>query len=105
LERGADSIVIHFLHSYINPAHENRAAEIVRRVWPNPYVTVGHTLLSEYREYERGVTATVNAAIQPVLHRYIERLARELAARGFRAELLVMGNGGTVGRASPPRRR
>ena len=98
VELGADSIVIHFLHSYINPAHENRAAEIVRRVWPNPYVTVGHTLLSEYREYERGVTATVNAAIQPVLHRYIERLACELAARGFRAELLVMqGNGGTVG--------
>ena len=95
---GAESIVIHFLHSYINPAHENRAAEIVRRVWPNPYVTVGHTLLSEYREYERGVTAAVNAAIQPVLHRYIERLTRELAARGFGAELLVMqGNGGTVG--------
>ncbi len=95
---GAESVVIHFLHSYINPAHENRAAEIVRRVWPNPYVTVGHTLLSEYREYERGVTAAVNAAIQPVLHRYIERLTRELAARGFGAELLVMqGNGGTVG--------
>jgi len=98
LALGAESAVVHFLHSYLNPAHENRAAEIVRRVWPNPYVTVGHTLLSEYREYERGVTAAVNAAIQPVLHRYIERLSRELAARGFGAELLVMqGNGGTVG--------
>ena len=98
LALGAESVVIHFLHSYINPVHEQRAAEIVRRVWPNPYVTVGHTLLSEYREYERGVTAAVNAAIQPVLHRYIERLTRELAGRGFGAELLVMqGNGGTVG--------
>jgi N-methylhydantoinase A len=98
LALGAESVVIHFLHSYINPAHERRAAEIVRRVWPNRYVTVGHTLLSEYREYERGVTAAVNAAIEPVLHRYIERLSRELAARGFGAELLVMqGNGGTVG--------
>ncbi len=98
LALGAESVVIHFLHSYINPAHENRAAEIVRRVWPNPYVTVGHAVLSEYREYERGVTAAVNAAIQPVLHRYIERLRHELADRGFGAELLVMqGNGGTVG--------
>jgi N-methylhydantoinase A len=95
---GVESVVIHFLHSYINPAHENRAAELVRRIWPNRYVTVGHTLLSEYREYERGVTAAVNAAIQPVLHRYVERLSRELADRGFGAELLVMqGNGGTVG--------
>jgi N-methylhydantoinase A len=97
LELGADSVVIHFLHSYINPAHESRAAEIVRRLWPNRYVTVGHSILSEYREYERGVTAAVNAAIQPVLHRYLERLQGELSQRGFGAELLVMqGNGGTV---------
>ena len=94
---GAESVVIHFLHSYINADHERRAAEIVRRVWPNRYVTAGHTVVAEYREYERGTTAAVNAAIQPVLHRYIERLQGELAARGFTRELLVMqGNGGTV---------
>ena len=94
---GAESVVVHFLHSYINPSHENRAAETIRRFWPNPYVTIGHTILSEYREYERGVTAAVNASIQPVLRRYIERLQAELAGRGFARELLVMqGNGGTV---------
>lgn len=97
LARGAEAVVIHFLHSYINPAHENRAAQIVRRLWPNGHVTAGHAILSEYREYERGVTATVNAAIQPVLHRYLERLQGELSKQGFGAELLVMqGNGGTV---------
>jgi N-methylhydantoinase A len=97
LELGAESVVIHFLHSYVNAGHETRAAEVVRRVWPNRYVTTGHALLSEYREYERGVTAAVNAAIQPVLHRYIDRLRNELEARGFANELLVMqGNGGTV---------
>ena len=97
LAAGAESIVIHFLHSYINPAHEARAAAIVRALWPNPYVTAGHTIVAEYREYERGTTAAVNAAIQPVLHRYIARLQNELAGRGFTRELLVMqGNGGTV---------
>jgi len=97
---GAESVVIHFLHSYINPAHEARAAEIVRRKWPSGYVTAGHAIISEYREYERGVTAAVNASIQPVLHRYLERLRGELAARGFANELLVMqGNGGTVAAA------
>ena len=94
---GAESVVIHFLHSYMNPVHEARAAEIVRGLWPNGYVTAGHRIVAEYREYERGVTAAVNAAIQPVLHRYIERLRGELAANGFTRELLVMqGNGGTV---------
>ncbi len=97
LALGAESVVVHFLHSYINPVHEARAAGIVRALWPNGYVTAGHTVVAEYREYERGTTAAVNAAIQPVLHRYIERLQAELRARGFARELLVMqGNGGTV---------
>ena len=66
LAAGCEAVVIHFLHSYINPAHERRAAEIVRGLWPNAYVTAGHVILSEYREYERGVTAAVNASVQPV---------------------------------------
>jgi len=94
---GCESLVIHFLHSYINPAHEWRALEIARELWPTRYVTAGHTLLSEYREYERGVTAAVNASVQPVLDRYLARLTQELERRGYRKTLLVMqGNGGTV---------
>jgi len=97
LALGAESVVIHFLHSYLNSDHEDRAAKVVRALWPNRHVTVGHTVVAEQREYERGTTAAVNAAIQPVLSRYIERLQRELATQGFARELLVMqGNGGTV---------
>ncbi|MBP5856610.1 hydantoinase/oxoprolinase family protein [Marivibrio halodurans] len=94
---GCQALVIHFLHAYKNPAHERRAMEIARDVWPNAYVTAGHQVLSEYREYERGVTATVNAAVQPILERYIARLVAELSGRGYRHDLLVMqGNGGVV---------
>ena len=100
LEAGCESVAIHFLHSYRNPAHELRAAEIVRALWPNAYVTAGHTVLSEYREYERGIAAVVNASVQPVLHRYLARLREGLASGGFRRELLVMqGNGGTASAA------
>jgi N-methylhydantoinase A len=94
---GCEAVLIHFLHSYINPAHERRAAAIVREVWPNPYVTAGHTIVTEYREFERGTTACVNAAVQPILDRYIGRLVGELKGLGFGRDLLVMqGNGGTV---------
>ena len=97
LAKGCESVVIHFLHSYANPAHELRAGQIVRALWPNGYVTLGHELLSEYREYERGTTASVNAAVQPILDRYVRRLQAELECRGFGRDLLVMnGNGGTV---------
>lgn len=94
---GCEALVIHFLHSYRNPSHERRAAEIALEDWPNTYVTAGHAILSEYREYERGVTAAVNASVQPVLHRYLDRLQSELSGRGFGHDLLVMqGNGGSV---------
>ena len=97
LAQGCESLVIHFLHAYANPAHELRAAAIAAELWPNPHITIGHSLLSESREYERGVTAAVNAAVQPLLERYVARLQSELTARGYARDLLVVtGNGGMV---------
>jgi N-methylhydantoinase A len=97
LTLGAESVVIHFLHSYANPDHELRAAEIVRSLWPNEYVTAGHQIIGECREYERGVTAAVNGSVQPILHRYLNKLEAELKDRGLKRQLLVMqGNGGTA---------
>ncbi|MEO4000945.1 hydantoinase/oxoprolinase family protein [Mesorhizobium sp. CAU 1732] len=97
LDAGCESLVIHFLHAYANPAHERRAAEIAREIWPNEHITTGHSLLSEAREFERGVTAAVNASVQPILKRYVSRLADELNARGYHRDFLVMnGNGGMI---------
>lgn len=97
LVEGVEAVVIHFLHSYANPAHELAAEAAVREVWPNRYVTVGHKILSEYREYERGCTASVNAAVQPVLDRYVGNLVGRLRAGGYAHELLIVqGNGGTL---------
>lgn len=97
LAAGCESLVIHFLHAYANPAHELRAKEIAAGLWPNDFVTMGHELLSESREFERGTTAAVNASVQPVLKRYLERLRTELRARGYARDYLIMnGNGGMV---------
>ncbi|WP_292580348.1 hydantoinase/oxoprolinase family protein, partial [Mesorhizobium sp.] len=97
LDAGCESLVIHFLHSYANPSHERRAAEIAAELWPNGHVTTGHALLSEAREFERGVTAAVNASVQPILERYVERLRKELGAKGYARDFLIMnGNGGMI---------
>ncbi|MBZ9881867.1 hydantoinase/oxoprolinase family protein [Mesorhizobium sp. CA10] len=97
LDAGCESLVIHFLHSYANPSHERRAAEIAAELWPNSHITTGHALLSEAREFERGVTAAVNASVQPILERYVERLRKELAAKGYARDFLIMnGNGGMI---------
>lgn len=97
LSLGVESLVIHFLHSYANPIHEQQAAKIAREMWPSPYVTAGSDIITEFREFERAVTATVHASVQPIIARYLSRLNGELGNKGYQRELLVMqGNGGLV---------
>ncbi len=97
LAAGCQSVVVHFLHAYANPDHELRAGAILAEIWPNEHITLGHAILSESREFERGVTAAVNASVQPILARYLRRLGDELAKGGYARDVLVMnGNGGMV---------
>ena len=69
LDAGCEAIVVHFLHAYANPEHERRAARIVARVAEtrglSVHVVAGHLIVSEFREYERGTTATVKRRDPP----------------------------------------
>ncbi|GIT49507.1 MAG: hypothetical protein Ct9H300mP14_14350 [Gammaproteobacteria bacterium] len=94
---GAEAIVIHFLHAYANPVHEQRAAEIAQTNWPTGFISISSDILREVREFERGSTAAVNAYVQPVLSSYLSRISDRLQKAGFGHDLLVMqGNGGTL---------
>ncbi len=96
-ERGAEALVVHFIHAYANPAHEQRCAEIAREIWPNRFVTLGSDILREVREFERGSTAALNGYVQPIVSRYLGRLSQNLRSAGLSNELLVMqGNGGMM---------
>src|SRR5437763_12811471 len=96
-ERGAEALVIHFVHAYANPAHERRCGEIAREIWPNRFVTLGSDILREVREFERGSTAALNGYVQPIVARYLGRLSQNLRSAGLNNELLVMqGNGGMM---------
>jgi N-methylhydantoinase A len=96
-ERGAEALVIHFIHAYANPAHEQRCATIAREIWPNRFVTLGSDILREVREFERGSTAALNGYVQPIVSRYLGRLSQNLRGAGLSNELLVMqGNGGMM---------
>jgi N-methylhydantoinase A len=95
--RDAEALVIHFIHSYANPSHERRCAEIARELWANRYVTLGSDILREVREFERGSTAALNGYVQPIVSRYLGRLSQNLRGAGLNNELLVMqGNGGMM---------
>jgi len=97
LAAGVESLVIHFMHSYANPAHEERCLEIARPLWPNQSIVAGHAIIREIREFERGSTAAIHGAIRPIVTRYIEDVAERLRGNGFRKDLLVMqANGGMM---------
>jgi N-methylhydantoinase A len=92
-----ESIVIHFLHSYANPAHEVRCDEIVRDVWSGNSIVVGHRVIREMREFERGSTAAIQGSIRPIVSDYIERVSTALKEAGYVRELMVMqANGGMM---------
>ena len=74
------------LHAYANPAHERRAAEIVRDVvGDDVYVTCSSEILAEIREYERTSTAVVNAYVGPVVEGYLRSLVEPADGRDLGA--------------------
>jgi N-methylhydantoinase A len=93
---GAEAVAVCFLHSYANPVHEQRAAEIVREEWPEASVTASYELTNEWREYERTSTAVLDAYVKPVASRYLDALARQLGSAGVPARICyaMRSNGG-----------
>src|SRR5262249_21674310 len=84
------------LHRFPNPDHEKRVREAIQRRLPKVAVTLSSEVSPEMREYERFSTACANAYIQPLMGRYLERLAAELARAGFACPLLLMTSGGGI---------
>ncbi|MGZ5840767.1 MAG: hydantoinase/oxoprolinase family protein [Xanthobacteraceae bacterium] len=93
---GVEAIAVSFLHAYRNPAHERRAAEIIRKLYPNLPLTLSSEVAPEIREYERTSTACANAYVQPLMRRYLGRLETRLTEIGFTGRLYVMLSGGGI---------
>ncbi|WP_201742151.1 hydantoinase/oxoprolinase family protein [Mangrovicoccus ximenensis] len=94
--RGAAAVAICFLHSYANPAHERRAAEIIREEAPDLMVSVSCEVSPLYREFERTSTTVMNAYVMPGVASYVDRLDRQLAELGAQAPMLIMQSNGGV---------
>ena len=96
--QGAQAIAILFLHSYRNPAHEQRVKEIVAQRHPQLFITASHELSQEYREFERTSTAAANAYVGPRVRHYLDEMGEHLADSGFGGEfLIVQSTGGLFG--------
>ncbi len=91
---GVEAVAVCFLHSYRNSAHELQVGAIAAREFPQLSVSLSSAVVAELWEYQRCVTTCANAYVQPLAQRYLVRLERELAARGFRGSLRLMHSAG-----------
>lgn len=99
-EREVEAVAIGLLHAYANDTHERALARAVAQALPHLAVSCSSEVDPQYREYERFSTTVVNAALAPIVRRYLERLEDALRERGIAAPLYVMQSNGGMTAAS-----
>ncbi len=93
---GIESIAIVLAHSYINPIHEYKLLEMVKKLLPNIHVSLSSLVYPKPHMYKRLSTTVLDAYIAPVLERYLLEFQQRLKNLGFVGQLLIMqANGGT----------
>jgi len=102
---GIDSVAVCFLHAYRNPAHEQQAAEVIRRIHPRATVSLSSEIAPEIREYWRASTTVVNAYVAPVVARYLGKVEERLEQAAFVPDVHVMQSNGGVTTAAVAKQR
>ena len=98
---GVKAVAVSFLYGFLNTDHERRALTILREELPGVFLSAGHEIAPEFREFERLSTVVLNAYLGPVMASYINRLSPRLKALGMAATPhLTQSNGGVIGFAA-----
>jgi N-methylhydantoinase A len=95
--QGVEAVTVSLVNAYMNGAHEKRVGDIARTMLQDIPVSLSHDVLPEMQEYERTLTTVANAAVRPVVGRYIRNLRDRLAASGMSGKLsLLRSDGGLM---------
>jgi len=91
---GIEALAVCFLNSYANPAHEEAAETLLSREFPDLKISCSASVVPYIREYERWTTTTMNAYVQPVVDRYVQRIESRLREIGFGGQFHIMTSSG-----------
>ncbi|HXW79826.1 MAG TPA: hydantoinase/oxoprolinase family protein, partial [Acidimicrobiales bacterium] len=91
-----EAVAVCFLFSFIDPSHERRAGDVLRRVLPGVRVSLSSHVLPEFREYERFSTTVADAYLAPVLGAYLGSLGQRMEAAGLPSPLVMQSSGGVT---------
>ena len=93
-DQGIEAVAVLLLHSYRNPAHEQRVKQILTEEIPGAFICASHELSQEYREFERVSTAVANAYVGPRVSAYLGELEQHLSQQGFTGDFYVVQSTG-----------
>ena len=96
VEDGIEALAVCFLWSFMNPAHERAAKDLVQKKFPQIFVSASSDIAPLLGEYERTATTVVNAALGPIVSRFMNRLVESLRAAGLKAPVFAMHSLGGV---------
>jgi len=90
---GFGAVAIGFIHSYMNPAHERRAREIIASKVDVP-ISISSEVSPQMREFERFNTVCANAYVRPQMADYLQRLQVRLKDMGAVCPVFMIHSGG-----------
>jgi N-methylhydantoinase A len=93
-DSGVEAITVSLMNAYMNGAHETRIGEICAELFPDLPVSLSHVVLPEMQEYERTLTTVANAAVRPVVGRYVRSLRGRLRDVGMDGRLALLRSDG-----------
>jgi len=93
---GVSAIAVCLIHSYTNPSHERRIADILAEEYPEAELSLSSGVLPVFREYERSMAAILNAYVKPLVGSYVSRLESRLNDEAIDARLMLMKSSGGV---------
>jgi len=91
---GVEAVAVVLLWSTINPQHELRLAQLIEERLPGMPYTLSHTVNPTLKEFRRASSAAIDAALKPLMSRYIGGLTTRLNEAGFKGRLLVLTSAG-----------
>ena len=104
-DAGVESVAVAFLFAFENGTHERRMRGALREEGVDGEISLSSDVLPEIREYERTLATSINAALKPVMNRYLGRLEAGVADAGVPAAVKVMQSNGGMASAAATRER
>jgi N-methylhydantoinase A len=98
--RGVEALTISLINAYLNGAHELAVAKLAAEILPDVPLSLSHIVLPEMQEYERTLTTVANAAVRPVVGRYVRNLRDRLAKLEMTGNLSLLRSDGGLMSAS-----